>query len=147
MKTILPSKRRVESEVERVHEFIASWFRGETERDDAQFDRRFGDRMLPGLINIQPNGRTLTRDELVESIRDAFGTNPEFQIAISDVEVRWMDDRPGHLLATYVERQTGARNTIPSSNSRISSVLFRFDATRDRLLWLHIHETSLDTSG
>ena len=66
-------------------------FRGESEQNDALFDQRFGDRMIRDLINIQPDGTWLTRGELVESIRVAFGTNPDFHITISEVEVWWTD--------------------------------------------------------
>ena len=50
-------------------------------------------------------------------------------------------DSMNRVLATYVEHQDGARNTTPSSNTRISTVLFRVDQTDGPLTWLHIHET------
>ncbi len=99
------------------------------------------------MINIQPDGTKLTRDELIEPIRAAFGANPDFYITISRVELLWTGEQGRFLLATYVEHQSGARNTIPPANDRIASVLFRFDAERDHLRWLHIHETALVMSG
>lgn len=44
-------------------------------------------------------------------------------------------------LATYVEAQTGARNTTPPDNLRRSTVLFDTSATQ--LIWRHLQETGL----
>ncbi len=138
---------RVRDEVEAVHSSIAAWFRGEGARDATRFDAELAGRFEPGLVNIQPSGRTLTREELLEPIRQAFAANPRFEITISDVVVRWTgesrDGPDGLVLATYHEHQTGARNTVPSSNTRVSTVLFRHKPASGRLTWLHIHETAL----
>jgi hypothetical protein len=47
----------------------------------------------------------------------------------------------GLVLATYVEAQSGARNTTPADNLRHSTVLF--ERTGDRLVWRHLHETAV----
>jgi hypothetical protein len=47
----------------------------------------------------------------------------------------------GLVLATYVEAQTGARNTTPADNLRHSTVLF--ERTGERLVWRHLHETAV----
>jgi len=128
------------SEIEDVHTFIAAWFRGDVTADDAMFEAGLAGRIGPQLVNIQPSGRVLTRSNLVDGIRAGFGSNPDFQIWISDASVRWTDG--GKALVTYVEFQQGARQTVPADNRRISSVLF--DIRGERPMWLHIHETGLD---
>jgi hypothetical protein len=42
---------------------------------------------------------------------------------------------------TYVEDQSGARNTTPADNLRRSTVLFERMAVR--LVWRHLHETAI----
>ena len=136
-------KARVTAEVEAVHAFIAAWFRGEGEQSEAAYKAGLLDRLAPDMVNIQPSGQTLSLADLVDPIRAAYGVNPDFQIRISDVAVRYVDDDSGLALATYLEHQSGARNTVPSSNTRTSSVLFRVSNASGRLLWLHIHETAV----
>ena len=132
----------VTAEVVALHDFISAWFRGDIPNTDAVFMRGFANRTAPDLVNIQPSGAVLTRADLLEPIRAAYGANPDFRIAISDVAIRFVDAEQGLVLATYVEHQTGARNTTPSDNDRVSTVLFRRE-DGDRLVWLHIHETAV----
>ena len=136
-------KLRIEAEIESLHDFISAWFRGECAASDDAFADGFTCRLDQNFINIQPSGEVLTRNDLLEPIRAAYGTNSEFRITISDVSVQHIDHDGGMVLATYVEHQSGARNTTPAANARISSVLFRNIAGDDRLLWLHIHETAV----
>ena len=92
--------------------------------------------------NIQPNGGVLTRDDIVGGIRGAHGANPDFAISVHDVALRGAYDGGTLFLATYLERQTGARNTTPPDNDRVSSVLLR-RGKEGRFTWLHLHETGL----
>ena len=128
---------RLRHEIEDVHGFIAAWFRGDVARDDALFETGLAGRLAAEFVNIQPSGRLLSRADLVEGVRAGFGQSPEFQITISDVVLRFAADKLA--LVTYVEHQSGARNSAPQ-NSRISSVWFHVVAD-GRPVWLHIHET------
>ena len=65
--------------------------------------------------------------------------NPDFQITIHDVALREIFDEGTAILATYLERQTGARATTPADNDRLSTAIMRRDG--DHLIWLHLHET------
>jgi hypothetical protein len=132
---------RVRSEIEAVHAFISSWFRGELPQSDGLFDEEFAARMGAQLINIQPSGRALARSELIASIRRGYGANPSFRITISDCEVRSACDAERLVLATYTELQQGARNTTPPDNTRVSTVLLELPRKDGRATWLHIHET------
>ena len=158
----------VRDEVERLHAFIAAWFRGELDRSNALFEEAFESRLAPGLINIQPAGATLTRSELLEGIRSGYGTNPNFRITISDVVLRGSVDRESRrdagqgdirsaagfanatengsqvfVLATYRERQQGAMQTVPPDNTRVTTVLMQVGEASDWPIWLHLHETAV----
>lgn len=132
----------VRREIEEVHRFIAAWFRGEIAAAGDEFDKALAARLAPQMVNIQPSGQVLTRDELLSAIRDGHGANPDFQIAIRDVTLRPELAKAELVLATYTELQSGARNTDPPDNARISTVLLRMEPATDRFTWLHIHETA-----
>ena len=132
----------VRHEIETVHRFIAIWFRGETAAGGDDFETLLAARFAPQLINIQPAGHMLTRDELLVGIREAHGANPAFGIEIRDVQIRARFAEPGLVLATYREMQTGALNTSPSDNTRISTVLLQRKPDEINFTWLHIHETA-----
>lgn len=136
----------IRAEIEEVHRFIAAWFRGEEENTDAVYAAGLADRMASGFVNIQPAGRVHERDGLLDSLRDGHGTNPEFQISISDVRLHHADEASGLVLVTYVETQSGARHSHPPTNARISTVLMRRAATGS-LEWLHIHETAVPVAS
>ncbi|MGI9476225.1 MAG: DUF4440 domain-containing protein [Hyphomicrobiaceae bacterium] len=133
---------RYRTEIEEMHAFIAGWFQGSVAQDAALFEAQFARRLDPALVNIQPSGQVLTRADLLDGIRAGYGGNSKFSIEIDDVALRWADD--GLALVTYVEFQRGARNTVPSDNRRISTVLFRDAPGAAQPVWLHIHETGLD---
>lgn len=133
--------REVRAEIEAAHRFISAWFRGEGPESAEAFAAGLADRIAPGLINIQPAGRVLTGEELLSSIQDRHGANPLFRIEIGDVALRHVGG-DGSVLATYVEKQSGARQSNPE-NDRISTVLMRRRADDGALEWLHIHETAV----
>lgn len=127
----------VKQEVERLHAFISGWFRGEI--DAAEFEPAFAARLDPDFENIQPSGRVLKRADLLEPIRAAHGTNPDFRITIR--EPRVLGTWPGLILATYVEEQFGALNSDPPDNDRRSTALFLADGPD--LVWRHLQETAV----
>jgi hypothetical protein len=135
-------EQAVRHEIETVHRFIADWFRGETAAGSDDFENLLAARLAPQLINIQPAGHVLTREELLTGIRKSHGANPAFGIEIRDVQVRARFAEPGLVLATYTEMQTGALNTSPSDNTRISTVLLQRKRDENSFTWLHIHETA-----
>ena len=130
---------RYRDEIEGLHAFIAAWFRGDVAQDDGLFDAEFTRRLDPALINIQPSGQVLTRQDLLNGIRAGHGGNPDFRIEIEDVSLRFSEDDLARV--TYVEFQRGAKNTVPADNRRVSSVLFGGVKEGGSLTWLHIHET------
>ena len=129
-------QEQIRLEVERLHVFFVGWFNGTIAKDT--FDSEFFDRMGEDIEYILPGGVRLGRDELGPAIRNEYGSNPDFRIAIGDVKVqRAFDD---YVLATYVEWQRNAIASKPADNGRISTVLFKGP---EPFTWLHIHETWL----
>ena len=134
---------RLREEIETVHGFLVAWFRGEVARADAVFAAELADRLAPGMVNIQPSGRVLTRADLLSGVKDGHGTNPAFGITITDCALRHVADDGRLALVTYLEHQRGAVNTDPPDNLRRSTALFQVPPAPARPLWLHIHETAV----
>ena len=126
-------------EIEALHRFFTGWFQGNLPKEALE---TLETKLAPDFVNVQPAGRLLTKAELLDGIGKGHGHNPDFEIEIHDVVVRWVSPDANTILATYVELQRGARNTTPATNRRLSTVLF--DTSNDAWLWLHVHETKLD---
>ncbi|MEM8809604.1 MAG: hypothetical protein AAGF01_26575, partial [Cyanobacteria bacterium P01_G01_bin.38] len=75
-------------------------------------------------------------NDIASSIRQGHASNPDFRIAIRDVQIRKVFD--GHILATYEEWQRNALASTFPDNARLATVLF---ANTQPLRWVHIHET------
>lgn len=132
------------AEVQALHRFIAEWFQGHEPNTPENFEAGFARRLDPCFINIQPAGRMLSRDELLNAIRDGHGSNPAFKIEIRDLIVHRELDDGRLLLVTYIEVQSGAKKSNPPTNGRLSSVLFERVEGAEYLNWLHLHETKTD---
>ena len=129
----------VRNEIVRLHDFFTGWFTGALPED--AFEEGVAARLHPDFENVQPAGKALSREVLLNGLRAAHGSNPEFRIEIRDT--RTLGDWPdcGLILASYVEVQFGALNSTPADNLRRSTVFFERGA--NRLIWRHVHETSL----
>ena len=130
----------VKREIEDLHRFFVEWFSGIMPA--AEFDAGFYSRFDPEFRLIPPSGSILTLGEIGTGIRNAYGTNPDFRIAIRNVRIRRARDRT--ILATYEEWQRNALASTPPDNARIATVLFE---TSVPLRWLHIHETRMPASA
>ena len=139
----LELEQRLLNEVVEFHDFIAQWFRGEVEDDALLFDHHTKQKLAPDFINIQPLGLVLTREQLLDPIFQAHGVNADFDISIREFHLMFVGKEDSFAVARYIEDQSGARNTIPPNNSRISSVGFRLE---DQILWQFCHETGLKSS-
>ena len=137
---------QVRAEVETLHVFFTGWFGGALPRSDEVFARGLVDHLHPEFEIVLPSGTVHDRDGILDPVRRGWGTNPGFSATVRDVRVlgEWKQGEPGSglVLATYVEVQTGARNTTPADNLRHSTVLF--ERMAGRLVWRHIHETAFD---
>jgi hypothetical protein len=128
----------VREEIESLHCFFVGWFSGRIEKNKDLFAAEFLKRFDPTFQLIPPAGNLLGLDQLAGLLLSSHGANPEFRIAIRDVQVRQYDS--GFVLATYQEWQRGALASTPANNARISSAIFRVD---HGLKWFHVHETWL----
>lgn len=132
---------RLRREVEEVHAFIAAWFRGDARNARDIFEFSLGNQLASDLINIQPSGGTLNKDDLLTPLFKAHGANPDFNISIRDFRLLHISPDGATAAAVYVEDQTGALNTAPPNNSRITTILF--DVSGSGPVWLHLHETKV----
>lgn len=130
---------RVTAEIEGLHKFFVGWFTGALPEDT--FGESFLVRFSKDMVFIPPAGRFLGIEDLSNSVRAGYGSNPHFRIQIRNVRVHKVFD--GHILATYEEWQRNALASTPPNNGRLATVIF---TDSDRLQWLHIHETWLPDS-
>ncbi len=86
----------------------------------------------------------LSGQDLLDAIWEGHGKNPDFDIEIRQPRIHHVLEGQDVVLATYIEIQHGAKNSKPSTNARLSTVLFLRENRDARLLWLHVHETALD---
>lgn len=126
----------VRHEIEELHVFFTDWFNGTI--DPSALETRLLARLAPEFVVVPPNGSLMTVKDLAGSIRQGHGANPDFRIQIRDVTVRF--NAGDHVVATYTEWQTGARNSDHARNARISTVLLKMG---DPIQWLHLQETWL----
>lgn len=126
----------IRQEIETLHEFFVGWFSGALR--ESVFDTQFTPRFDPEFVLIPPSGELLTLAQLSSGLRATYGRNPDFRIAIRNVQLRRV--AASHLLATYEEWQRHALASTPPDNARLATVLFD---RSDGLHWLHVHETWL----
>ena len=135
----------VRAEIEALHDFFTGWFNGTLPESGEVFARGLADHLHPDFEIVLPSGTVHDRDGILIPVHQAWGTNPEFRAVVRDVRVlgawRQGESEAGLVLATYVEAQSGARNTTPPDNLRHSTVLFEHRA--ERLVWRHLHETAM----
>lgn len=126
----------VTNEIVGLHDFFAAWFNGTADRD--QLDPRFLSRLHPDIQFIPPEGQVMSRAMLQAGFDQSYGSNPDFRIAIRDVDIRY--EHGDHVLATYTEWQTGAARSALANNARITTVLMEMTKP---VTWLHLQETWL----
>jgi hypothetical protein len=126
----------VKQEIEALHEFFVGWFSGKLPKSD--FNTGFASRFADGFLLIPPAGIVLDLDSLKAGIHEGYGSNPDFRIAIRNVNIRRQTD--DYILATYEEWQRNAIESSPPDNARVATVLF---TNTEVLKWLHVHETDM----
>ncbi|MGH8657987.1 MAG: hypothetical protein ACREV4_05805 [Gammaproteobacteria bacterium] len=126
----------IKHEIEALHEFFVAWFTGRASA--SRFDAEFLARFDPDFRLIQPAGHLLKLNDIADAIHSRYASNPDFRIAIRNVEIVRM--LPGYVLATYEEWQRNALASIPADNARLASVLLSADVPHR---WVHVHETWL----
>ena len=127
---------RIRAEIEDLHVFFVDWFTGKAPK--TQLESRFLSSMDADMVFVSPEGDRLSRTDLTVGFEGAHGGNPDFRIAIRDVEVhREIGDL---VLATYTEWQRGSKRSGREQSGRLTTVLMTRNAPHR---WLHVHETWL----
>ena len=126
----------VQREIEDLHVFFVEWFNGSADRDS--YEERFVSHFDKGVHFIPPSGVLVDYEQLVAMMRDAYGTNPDFAIAIRDVNVWHVTNE--QIVVSYTEWQRNSHDTEEPNNGRITSAVL---STEQPFRWLHVQETML----
>ena len=124
----------VKREIEALHSFFVKWFTGKA--DTTEFESGFVARFDPDFRLIPPSGIVLDLEGISSNIRNGYASNPDFRIAIRNVQILRVLN--GYILATYEEWQRNALASTPPDNARLATVLM-WDT--QPLRWIHVHET------
>lgn len=132
----MPTPAECQREIEALHDFFVAWYTGET----TDFQRLEG-ALAPAFEMVSPDGERVSREAIVEAIREREGVHApgSFDIDIRNVEM--LDSGKDYAVVRYEEWQT----TPDGENGRLSTVLFHADsAAPDGLSWVTVHETWLE---
>lgn len=136
-------QQAIAREIEDIHVFFADWFTGRGEGGAEALQHGLGRRLAPDFAIILPGGEIMVAEDLLDALAGAHGSNPDFRIAIRNIETR-AELGLGMWLVTYEEWQKNAINSTPPDNGRISSaVLAEAHTLGLPFQWLHLHETWL----
>ncbi|NQW12500.1 MAG: hypothetical protein HQ481_21760 [Alphaproteobacteria bacterium] len=142
MWTIEPETSSIWREIAELHVFFVDWFTGACADDDAIFDARFTSRFDANALYVMPGGDVHAFASFAAKFQAAHGSNPNFGIHIRSVRSRALGEE--QVLALYEELQRGAKASEHAENARLTTAVFRQDATMPNgLKWLHLHETWL----
>ncbi len=140
---MLKIENALRTEVETMHEFLALWFCGDVQADQEKFETELVDRFAHDCRIIYPSGSILVREEFISPIFAAHGRNPSFSVAIRDFKLIALSNDNELATVCYIEDQFNALNSVPSNNSRFSTVVFRMLHDGGKVEWVHIHETAI----
>lgn len=119
-----------QTEIEILHRFFTDWFNGAIAQDEILFTSGFAEKMAAEFVIIPPSGQIMTREQILEAVRQSYGRHTNFEITIRNVQIHW--ETAGFVLATYEEWQAG--------KGRLSTALLEMSETP---IWHHVHETWL----
>nr|WP_311132297.1 DUF4440 domain-containing protein [Nonomuraea gerenzanensis] len=114
----------MEAEIVRHHKVIERWLTGAAAPEEFA---RFADAHAPGFTLITPDGRTLSRDQVLAEVEPLYGNAPGLTVEIR--HVRFVASEGALLVATYQE--------VQPDGIRQSTVVFQ------GAKWLHLHEVWL----
>ena len=133
-------ERRCRDEIVALHDFFEAWLSGTRPDTDRSFDR-VRQALASDFQLIHPEGRWMTRTDILDGLRTNHGSQPDLTIEIRNVRV--LDGGETLIVATYEEWQTSDEAT----DGRQSTVVFARDADAPHgLRWQHVHETWIETA-
>ena len=138
-----------QKEVLRVHAFFVDWFTGKLEKSTDILDEQFSGRLSDDFVMINPQGRLLSKPQLVTGIMQAHNshtdtdtdTDTDFEIHIHNVQL--LQNLTEELkLVSYEEWQ---RISGKTTARRSTAVMKINNATS--IEWKSVHETWLEGQG
>ena len=124
----------VSAEIEALHRFFATWYRGDGPRDEVVFRRELTGRLHGDFAFVASTGAVMDGPAFAREVWHAYGASPDMVITVTDVRIGHRSG--GTVLATYQEWQRSGGEEV----GVIASVLLERGPP---LLWLHVHETPL----
>lgn len=126
-------------EITQLHQFFQSWFNGEIDDTDDQYDR-LEHVLASEFVLITPEGMENERSRLIRGLRSAHGGNRDNPVKIWVEDIRCRHHEGNVAVFTYHEWQEKKGD----KKGRLSTVLFRRkDEIPEGVEWLHVHETWL----
>ncbi len=130
-------------EVVDLHVFFEDWFRGSCENNEQVWGERLHARMDEDFYIVLPGGHGLSGSGFWPEMQGLYGSNPDFQINIRNIQQRPCSQGDWVIL-TYEEWQKGAKYSTPPNNARVATAILIKDASAPNgLRWVHVHETWL----
>ena len=131
--------RQCTREVIELHDFFQAWLEGSTPQTESVF-RRFTDVNDPAFLLIGPHGRAIDLAAAHRWIWEAWKTRPNSRLWTEAHTLRYSTTEMA--VMTYHELQLN--DGVPSR--RLSTVVFRQEpAAPNGLVWVHVHETWMET--
>jgi len=125
-------------EVIALHEVFEAWLGGALPLSDDLFERVEAS-LAPSFTMVPPDGKALSRAEVIASIRTGYGVRGRegaFRIAIADFET--LHVAPPLVAVRYVEVQQQGQGT---SRRRSSALLQASARSLSGMEWLVLHES------
>jgi len=120
-------------EIVALHEFFVAWFRPGPAPDFRACEGAFH----PDFQMVTPDGRLLSRSEIIQGIQAARGAlAPSLTIDVLDIHLLWREGDTA--LLTYIEQQYREGRT---TRRRSSALLLRAASAPRGILWRHLQET------
>ena len=133
-------EERCRREIVDLHQFFEDWFNGKI-APDSDAAGRLDEALAPKFEMVAPEGRVVSREEVVHSVRDAHGRDAAdggMRIRIENVRCRPLVD--AIWLCLYEEWQTRGGT---DRGRRSTAVLRRAEHASHGVEWVHLHETWL----
>ncbi len=131
-----PMYGRCFKEVVELHQFIQDWLNGSVAKTHRDYSR-FKDALAKDFQMIDPSGTTKDQNQVTDSFWLAHRTKDvSFSIEIKNLCHRISFGN--YSVITYEEWQYDQ-----TTSGRLSTVLFRNFDQKDKLHWVHLHETWL----
>ena len=136
-RSIMRSEEELKHEILEMHELFQEWYRGSL--SDSDLDSKIGTRLAEDFQITFPDGTAHLKHALLKMMRSDRGNDPQYQIVISDIQVK--NSSVDMYRIAYIESQYWYGAEKPNLIIETSSLL---RDSPNGLLWTTIHETQVD---